>query len=174
MCWTHWFHQSVTPCGDQPQGSCLHYILSPSRGGSLLSRNSLYHGAGVEYRFPLEVRGRGGRRRSPKGAVRSDFVGLESWQVVMCLRCTRRRWFHAEVVASGTSTINRIVLRFLCSKTYRTILSLRRSFVGKHNDNQPSWRYGVGRVIQAACGPKRWDRPDSPSKGTYSGCSMWS
>ena len=89
------------------------------------------HGTGWEYRFPFERSWRGRRRRSPKGAARSDCKRQGSCQVVICQRWPRHDQFHARSVASGTRTINKIFLRCLRNKIYRTILHLHRSFVVK-------------------------------------------
>ena len=113
------------------------------------------HGYGWDYWFPLKGRVRIRRCRSPKGATRSGFTGLHIWQIVVGQRCSCCGQFYANAVALEKRTTDGIVLRCLRSKTYRTILILRRIFCGKPDDNQPTRLDGVGRRVGADCFPDK-------------------
>ena len=107
--------------------------LGSKSGGCSLScdGSSINHGNSWECRFPLEVRWRGVMRKSPKVAAGYVCAGLVIWLVFMLQRWSCRGWFRAEAAAAGTRNIDGIILRRLHSKTYCTILGLRRSFAVK-------------------------------------------
>ena len=124
-------------------------------GKSLLNRNGVSHGAGLECRFTFEGGGRRGRRRSPKGVVGTGCAGICSWHIFGFWRFPCRGRFHAKKVSSGMKTIDGIFPRCFRNNTYITIPGLHKSFGGKPDDNRPTRQDGGGRMIGAACCPKK-------------------
>ena len=124
--WVYFALQSVTPCCDQPRGSCLCDILPPSRGGiCLITMAWTMVTVGSAGFLSMKGEGAGGTdpQRVQGGLISQDFG---SCQAVACQRCPCRGQFHAKAVASGTRKIDRIFPRYLRFKTYCTILTLTK------------------------------------------------